>query len=60
MSKRLYPERPGEKIGGGHFVFKRHPTGRVNPGPVPYEHPNAASALREAKRLHQPCSSLPQ
>lgn len=42
----------GEVIGGGFFVFRRSKkTGRVTPGKLPFEHPTAAAALEEAKRL---------
>jgi hypothetical protein len=42
----------GEKIGGGFFVFRRNKeSGRIQPGNLPFEHPTAAAALEEAKRL---------
>lgn len=52
---KRYPrqERTGEKIGGGHFVFRRgDSTGRIRPCEWPFEHPNMESARQEAERLH--------
>jgi endonuclease YncB( thermonuclease family) len=45
--------RPGEKIGGGFFVFRRGKrTGRVGiSSTLPFEHPDLLSATREARRL---------
>lgn len=49
--------RHGEKIGGGHFVFRRgDTTGRIKTGSIlagkmPFEHPNMESARTEAVRL---------
>lgn len=45
--------RPEERVGGGHFVFRRSKSNhRIWPGKRPFEHPNHASALAEAERLH--------
>lgn len=46
--------RPGEKIGGGFFVFRRgKKTGRVGvrPATTPFEHPDFYAAKAEANRL---------
>lgn len=44
--------RKGEVIGGGCFVFRRcRRTGRVTNNGFPFEHPDYASAVREAARL---------
>lgn len=47
--------RRNEKVGGGHFVFKRgRTTGRIKTGRVghiPFEHATLESALDEAARL---------
>lgn len=44
--------RAKEKIGGGHFVFKRGDrTGRIENRGLPYEHPDAGAAIEEAGRL---------
>lgn len=47
--------RRNEKIGGGHFVFKRgRTTGRIKTGRVghiPFEHATLEDALDEAARL---------
>lgn len=52
--KRKQRQRKNEKIGGGHFVFKRNKTsGRIHPNNFAFEHPNHASALAEAERLHK-------
>lgn len=46
--------RPGEKVGGGFWVFRRGSYGgRIKPGPIPYEHPNFESALIEMCRLKE-------
>lgn len=52
-AKKHSKPRRGERIGGGHFVFKRGKSGRIHPGHYAFEHPNGASALAEAERLHQ-------
>ena len=44
-------EREGEKIGGGHFVFRRTEGGRITPNRCPYEHPTFEAAEKEARRL---------
>jgi hypothetical protein len=46
--------RPGEKVGGGFFVFRRgKKTGRVSvrPGTLPFEHADFYAAKAEAQRL---------
>ena len=45
--------RRNEKIGGGHFVFRRGKrTGRVGiKTSLPFEHPDFDSAMSEARRL---------
>lgn len=43
--------RRNEKIGGGHFVFRRGREGRVHPNQWPFEHPTDDSAIAEAGRL---------
>ena len=44
--------RPGEVIGGGHFVFRRGKrTKRVRPSWLPYEHASYEEALAEAEKL---------
>ncbi len=43
--------RKEERIGGGHFVFKRGSHGRIHPNPWPFEHASAESASTEAERL---------
>lgn len=56
-SKKHPSPRHNEKIGGGHFVFRRgRTTGRIKTGSImagkmPFEHPNMESARTEAKRL---------
>lgn len=45
-------QRYNEQVGGGYFVFRRHPTeGRVFPAKMPFEHPSLDSAMAEASRL---------
>lgn len=46
-------QRTNEQIGGGFFVFRRgKKTGRVGiRSQLPFEHPDYASAVREAARL---------
>jgi hypothetical protein len=55
-SKKHPRPRRNEKVGGGHFVFKRgRTTGRIKIGAIgslPFEHPDYASAHTEARRLH--------
>jgi len=43
--------REGERIGAGHFVFKRADHGRVLPRRIPFEHGSVSAARREAERL---------
>lgn len=44
--------RPGEKIGGGFFVFRRGDfANRIRISDLPFEHPNYESAQKEAERL---------
>lgn len=44
--------RPGEVIGGGHFVFRRTSgTGRIRAPEWPYEHPTREAAETERARL---------
>ena len=53
MGKKPW-SRPGEKVGGGYFVFRRgKTTGRVCPPSdrAPFEHPTIESALAEMNRL---------
>lgn len=46
--------RKGERLGGGHFVFKRNNNnGRVHPSPYPFEHANLTAANKEAERLQK-------
>lgn len=50
--RRRNKARKGEVIGGGCFVFRRcRRTGRVFTNGRPFEHPDYASAVREAARL---------
>ena len=52
--RRKKKQRKNECIGGGHFVFKRNKiSGRIHPNNYAFEHPNHASALNEAERLHK-------
>lgn len=57
-SKKHPRPRRNEKVGGGHFVFKRgRRTGRIKTGAIlagrmPFEHPSIESAVAEAERLH--------
>lgn len=45
-------ERPGEKIGGGFFVFRRgRGSGRIRASEWPFEHPTLGEARAEAQRL---------
>lgn len=45
-------ERPGEKIGGGFWVFRRSgEAGRIRTPEWPFEHPSLASAATERDRL---------
>ena len=47
-------ERPGEKIGGGFFVFRRSSKARrVRTPEFPFEHPSIESAVAERDRLAQ-------
>lgn len=56
-AKRHSRPRRNERVGGGHFVFKRgETTGRIKTGSImrgamPFEHPNMESAYAEACRL---------
>jgi len=43
--------RAKEKIGGGHFVFKRGDDDRIGRSGQPFEHPDADAAVTEAGRL---------
>lgn len=44
--------RPGEKIGGGHFVFRRASRcGRIRAPEWPFEHPTLEAAQVERDRL---------
>ncbi|MDB6178965.1 hypothetical protein PAF17_15850 [Paracoccus sp. Z330] len=46
--------RPNEKIGGGFFVFSRHPdSGRIRPSRFPFEHPDYASAKAALDRIKE-------
>lgn len=55
LGKKMIGLRPGEKIGGGYFVFRRGKrTGRIAINTtLPFEHPTAGSAAREARHLAQ-------
>lgn len=45
-------ERPGEKIGGGYFVFRRGDgTGRIRPSQWPFEYASLDEAAEQAKKL---------
>lgn len=45
-------ERPEEKIGGGHFVFRRGGrSGRIRAPEWPFEHPTLEAAQAERARL---------
>lgn len=45
-------ERPEEKIGGGHFVFRRGGgSGRIRAPEWPFEHPTLEAAKAERDRL---------
>lgn len=50
-AKRHSRPRRHEKIGGGHFVFRRGDHGRVTTNGFPFEHANLGSANEEAYRL---------
>lgn len=56
-SKKHPRPRRNEKVGGGHFVFRRGgrtgriKTGNIMRGALPFEHPDAQSAFTEATRL---------
>lgn len=56
-SKRHPRPRRNEKVGGGHFVFRRGgrtgriKTGHIKHGALPFEHPDIDSARTEAARL---------
>lgn len=56
-SKRHPRPRRNEKVGAGHFVFRRGGrTGRIKTGAIlaggmPFEHPSVDSARTEAERL---------
>ncbi|RWX26619.1 hypothetical protein EHH54_34710 [Rhizobium leguminosarum] len=50
-SKKHPKPRRQEKIGGGHFVFRRGADGRIGRGGWPFEHPNEEAAQVEATRL---------
>lgn len=53
-SKKHSRPRRNEKVGGGHFVFRRGDrNGRVTPSGYPFEHPSVDSALTEADRLQK-------
>lgn len=45
------PARKSEKLGGGHFVFRRHADGRIHPRQDPFEHGSLEAAETEAARL---------
>lgn len=45
------PARRSEKLGGGHFVFRRHADGRIHPRQDPFEHADHGAAYAEAARL---------
>lgn len=47
---KLKNPRRGEKLGGGHFVFRRQEHGRITPNGQPYEHASYESAFGEAVR----------
>lgn len=49
--KNSRPARKSEKLGGGHFVFRRHADGRIHPNSIPFEHPDFGAANDEAYRL---------
>lgn len=52
--RRKKNQRKNERIGGGHFVFKRNKkSGRIHPNNYAFEHPNHTAALKEAERLHR-------
>ena len=57
-SKKHPRPRRNEKVGGGHFVFRRGgrtgriKTGAIMAGKMPFEHPSLESARAEAERLH--------
>ena len=58
-SKKHPRPRRNEKVGGGHFVFRRGSrtgrikTGHIIHGALPFEHPSAESAQTEAARLQK-------
>lgn len=53
-AKKKSRPRRNEKVGGGHFVFRRgERNGRVTPSGYPFEHPNIDSARTEAERLQK-------
>lgn len=58
-SKRHPRPRRNEKVGGGHFVFRRGgrtgriKTGHIVHGALPFEHPDIDSARTEAERLQK-------
>jgi hypothetical protein len=58
-SKKHPRPRRNEKVGGGHFVFRRGgrtgriKTGSILAGKLPFEHPDMESARTEADRLQK-------
>lgn len=50
-AKKHARPRRNEKVGGGHFVFRRGGHGRITPSGYAFEHPNLGSANDEAYRL---------
>lgn len=53
MPKRKARKPVGDTIGGGYVVHRRNPKqeNRLFSFPIPYEHPDKSSAIRESVRL---------